>query len=73
MPYSRTWPLAAYLQRRRLDPVDQVANRPDKFADLTPVSEAPAEAVRAAWKPVERGQTIPMVGEQVYAEPDDDR
>lgn len=73
MPYSAGNPLAAYLQRRRLEPVDQVANRPDDKADLTPVSEAPADAVKAAWKPVEPGQTIPMVGEQVYAEPDDDR
>lgn len=74
MPYSGRNPLAAYLQRRRLEPVDQVANRPDaKVTNLTPASEAPADAVKAAWKPVEPGQTIPMVGEQVYAEPDDDR
>lgn len=71
--YRHKHPLAAYLQRRRLEPVDQVANGPDAKMNLKPVSEAPADAVKAAWKPVEPGQKIPMVGEQVYAEPDDDR
>ena len=72
--YRHRHPLAAYLQRRRLEPVDQVANRPDALVtNLTPASQVPADAVKAAWKPVEPGQKIPMVGEQVYAEPDDDR
>jgi hypothetical protein len=67
--------VARHLERRRLECVDQVANRPDALADLTPVSEAPAEAVRAAWAPTVPGQSVPMIGERVYddAEPCDDR
>ncbi len=55
-------------------PVDQVANAPDSSVNLTPVSQAPAEATRAGWRPLERGQAIPMIGERVldYAEPCDD-
>lgn len=39
---------------------------------LTPASEAPADAVRAAWLPVLTGQPVPRLGERTYAEPDDD-
>lgn len=59
------------LRWRRREPwcVDQVANGPDANLDLTPASEAPAVAVRAAWNAVLPGQAIPLVGERVY---DDD-
>lgn len=75
MAYSRKNPLAAYLLRRRIEPLDQVANARDEHAtvNLTPASEAPAERVRAAWKPTLPGQAIPMIGERTYAEPDYDR
>lgn len=48
---------------RDLTPKDQVANAHDDFVDLTPVSEAPAEAVEAAWAPLLSGQAIPLIGE----------
>lgn len=72
MPLIRE--VARYLERRRDACVDQVANRPDALADLTPASQAPAEAVRAAWAPTVPGQAVPMIGERVYdgAEPCDD-
>ncbi len=50
--------------------VDQVANAPDASVDLTPASQAPAEAVRAAWAPWLSGQAVPLLWERV--EPDDD-
>jgi hypothetical protein len=45
---------------------EQVANAWTSFVDLTPASEAPAEAVRAAWLPLQAGQEIPLVGELRY-------
>lgn len=59
------------LKRRRECPPDQVANAPDAFVDLTPVSDAPAEAVEAAWAPLLSGQEVPLIWERVYddAEP----
>ena len=51
---------------------EMAANARDDWASpfLQPVSNAPAEAVRAAWLPVLSGQTIPMLGEEVgYVEP----
>ncbi len=42
---------------------EQIANADDDFADLTPASEAPADAVKAAWLPLQAGQTIPLIGE----------
>lgn len=48
---------------RDLTPKDQVANAKDSFVDLTPVSEAPAEAVAAAWAPLLSGQEVPLIGE----------
>lgn len=47
-------------------------NADDTWASpfLQPVSNAPADAVRAAWAPVLSGQAIPMIGEEVgYGEP----
>lgn len=71
MPFQRD-PLTASL-RRKLDEdyPDQVANAPDATAtvNLTPVSEARADATRAGWEPLLYGQAIPRVGERVYAEP----
>ena len=43
---------------------EQVANACDSFVDLTPVSEAPAAAVLAAWLPLQTGQTIPLINER---------
>jgi hypothetical protein len=48
---------------RDLDPKDQVANALDSTVDLTPVSEAPANAVKAAWQALLSGQEIPLIGE----------
>ena len=42
---------------------EQVANAWDSFVDLTPVSEAAADAVKAAWLPLQAGQEIPLIGE----------
>lgn len=50
------------------------ANADDSWASpfLQPVSDAPAEAVRAAWAPVLGGQSVPKIGEEVgYVEPSD--
>lgn len=62
MPYGRgrRW-------RRREDwCVEQVANGPDDGIDLTPVSDAPAVMVQAAWAPLLFGQEVPRIGERVY-------
>lgn len=42
---------------------EQVANACDSFPDLSPASEEPAEQVRAAWLPLQRGQAVPLIGE----------
>lgn len=31
---------------------EQIANAPDDFVDLTPVSEEPADNTRAKWRPL---------------------
>jgi hypothetical protein len=56
------------LRRWRREPwcVDQVANDPDSGLDLTPASDAPAEAVKAAWNVLLPGQAVPLIGERVY-------
>lgn len=51
---------------RDLRPKEQVANAWDSFVDLAPASEAPAAEVKAAWLPLQAGQEIPLIGEQVY-------
>jgi hypothetical protein len=58
---------------RGLDCEEQVANALDSFVDLTPASDAPAAAVKAAWLPLQEGQSVPLIGERVYpdAEPGD--
>ena len=53
---------------RDLEPKDQVANALDSFVDLTPASEAPANAVKAAWAALLPGQTIPLIGEIRYGD-----
>lgn len=51
---------------RGRDPeAEQVANANDDFVDLTPVSQAPALAVKAAWDALLPGKTIPLIGEKV--------
>ena len=61
---------AIWRRRSRWCPPDQVANAFDTAAVVTPPSQAPADAVKAAWKPVQAGQAIPMVGEVVgYVQP----
>lgn len=49
--------------------LDQVANAIDSKVDLTPVSDAPAQAVRDAWLPWLEGQAVPLIWERVT--PDD--
>lgn len=49
---------------RDLTPKEQVANAKDSFVDLTPVSEAPAAAVKTAWAALLSGQEIPLIGER---------
>lgn len=50
-------------------PPDQVANAKDSTVDLTPASQAPAEATRANWNALLPGQEVPLIWEMVY---DDD-
>lgn len=69
-------PITAALRRKRdrFCPADQSINAPDAWAKpfLQPVSEVPADAVKAAWAPVRLGQSVPMISEEVgYAEPCD--
>lgn len=65
--------LRGWRGRDLLCPPDQVANGPDSGLDLTPASQAPAEAVRAGWAPLLSGQAVPLIGEDVgYVEPCDD-
>jgi hypothetical protein len=60
-------------QGRDLCPVDQVGNAKDSTVNLSPASDAPAQAVKAAWAPLLSGQAIPLIGEEVgYVEPCDD-
>ncbi len=42
---------------------EQIANANDDFADLTPVSQAPAEQVRSRWLAVLPNQPIPLMWE----------
>lgn len=56
---------------RDLEPKEQVANAIDSTVDLTPVSDAPANAVKAAWAPLLSGQEIPLIGER-YGYPADE-
>ena len=51
---------------RSLTEEEQVANACDDFVDLTPVSDAAADAVKAAWLPLQAGQEIPLIGERSY-------
>jgi hypothetical protein len=48
---------------RGLAEEEQVANARDSFVDLTPVSEAPAEATRSNWSALLTGQAVPLIGE----------
>lgn len=75
MPYPTGNPLAAHLLLRTLTPEGQVANgdRWRPVVGLSPVSHAPAIAVRAAWEPLRSGQLVPLIGEVRYAESDDGR
>lgn len=45
---------------------DQVANANDSFVDLTPVSQVPAQQVRARWAAVLGGQSVPLIWETSY-------
>lgn len=58
--------------RGRLERKEQVANACDSYIDLTPASEAPAEAVKAAWLPLQTGQPIPLIGEDRGYREDED-
>lgn len=51
---------------------EQVANACDDFVDLSPVSDAPADAVKAAWLPLQAGQTVPLIGERDGYIPEED-
>lgn len=63
------------IRRRWREPdrlcLDQVANAIDAKVDLTPVSDAPAQAVRDAWAALLPGQPVPLLWERRYddAEP----
>lgn len=50
-------------------PCEQVANAPDTSLNLTPVSQARADATRAGWAPLQYGQTVPRLGERVPPDP----
>lgn len=52
-------------------PKEQVANAWDSFVDLTPVSDAAADAVKAAWGPLASGQEIPLIGESDGYQPEE--
>lgn len=53
-------------------PVDQVANAPDATVNLTPVSQGPAQSVLTGWETLQKGQTVPLIGEETgCAEPCD--
>ena len=62
-------PFVAALLRRDRDPRPplQVANgtRADTMPGPQVASDAPAEAVKAAWLPLMTGQPVPMLGEAV--------
>ena len=45
--------------------LDQVGNANESFLDLTPVSEAPAQATRNGWAAWKRGQAVPLIWEAV--------
>jgi hypothetical protein len=47
---------------------EQVANACDSFVDLSPVSEAPAAAVKAAWLPLQQGQDVPLIWERTISD-----
>lgn len=49
-----------------------IANANDDFVDLSPVSDAPAAAVKAAWSVLLPGQTIPLIGERLVREEDNE-
>lgn len=50
----------------------QVANACDDFVDLTPVSDAAADAVKDRWSALLSGQTIPLIGERSYGGEEDE-
>lgn len=43
---------------------EQIANAPDDFAALTPVSEAPAEQTRQNWAATVPDQDAPLIWER---------
>ena len=57
--------------RRQASTEEQVANAKDSFPDLPPVSEAPADAVKAAWGALLPGQAIPLIGERRHGDEED--
>lgn len=48
----------------RLEPPEQVFNADVPTVDLTPASDAAAEAVKAAWAPQLSGQDVPLIWER---------
>ncbi len=47
---------------------EQVANAPDSFVNLTPVSASAADTTKANWSVLLPGQTIPLIGEHRYGD-----
>jgi hypothetical protein len=45
-------------------PPDQVGNAKDSLVNLTPTSQARAEATRAGWAPWLSGQAVPLIWER---------
>jgi hypothetical protein len=52
-------------QGRRYRPEEQVANVDPSLIDLTPASQAHADATRAGWAPLLHGQAVSLIGEEV--------
>ncbi len=56
---------------RGLNREEQVVNARDSFVNLTPVSEAPAAAVRSAWSATLPGQPVPLIWERTDGREED--
>lgn len=58
-------------RRYRTCRIEQVANARRPTANLTPLSQVPAETVRAGWAALLPNQTVPLIWERVFPDPDD--
>lgn len=60
--------LRGWRGRDPLTCLDQVANAPDSSVDLTPASDARADATKAGWLPLKGGQDVPLIWERYQPE-----